>query len=316
MNKPLGWTMSKAKVAVVKGKEPKSMVYKALGLIGAGKEVSTDDTVLLKPNYVFPKEPSTGVTTDTRVVEAIIEFLIEKGIQKIVVADGGHRETEKTFALTGINDVASRHDVRVVNINKEEGMEVKIPSARALHRVKISKTVLESNFIVNIPTLKIHHMAQVTLSIKNLMGSIVGDKGQIMHRKIDDKLVDLASFLRPRLNVIDGIVGSEMDEVLGHPVPMNVIIAGKDIVATDAVGSAVMGVNPPSVRHIKQAELRGLGTASLDSISVLGELIETVRKNFRRGFSKTRLKEYGFDQDVGEEVLRPLWERMSSKLPE
>lgn len=73
-------------------------------------------------------------------------------------------------------------------------------------------------------------MTQVTLSIKNLMGVIVGDRGSIMHRNIDDKLINLANFVRPKINVIDGFVGSEMDEVRGKPVTMNIVIAGTDMV--------------------------------------------------------------------------------------
>jgi uncharacterized protein (DUF362 family) len=157
-------------------------------------------------------------------------------------------------------------------------------------------------------------MAQVTLTIKNLMGVIVGDRGAIMHKDIDDKLVDLATLVRPKFNVIDGIVGSEMDEVQGIPIVMNVIVAGMNMVATDAAGCAIMGVDPNTVRHLKLAEERGLGTADLDEITVLGEPIEEVRKKFRRGISKKRLKEYGFDHYKSEQELRPIWEKIGSNL--
>jgi uncharacterized protein (DUF362 family) len=208
--------------------------------------------------------------------------------------------------------VAIKHGVKLVNFNNDEYETVTIPLAMALHEVPISKTVLESTCIVNVPKLKIHHMAQITLSIKNLMGIIVGDRGAIMHKEIDHKLVDLASVVKPQLNVIDGIVGSEMDEERGYPIQTNVIISGENMVATDAVGSAVMGVNPATVRHLKLAEERNLGPANLDEITVLGESIESAKKKYRQGFSKKRLTKYGFDYDVGEAILRPIWERVSS----
>jgi uncharacterized protein (DUF362 family) len=106
-----------------------------------------------------------------------------------------------------------------------------------------------------------------------------------------------------------------MDEVHGRPVPMNIIIAGTDMVATDAVGSAVMGVDPETVRHIKLAEERGLGIADLNEITVIGEPVENVKKNFSRKFSERRLKDYGFEHDVGERILRPIWEETGSNLP-
>jgi uncharacterized protein (DUF362 family) len=55
------------------------------------------------------------------------------------------------------------------------------------------------------------------------MGTIVGNRGAIMHVDIENKLVDLASFIRPKINIIDGTVGAEMDETLGKPVPMDLI---------------------------------------------------------------------------------------------
>jgi len=307
--------MFKAKVALVKGTEPKTMVLRALSMIEAENIFTKEDKVLLKPNYVRPVKPSTGVTTDSRVVEGIIEFILGVGVQEITIGEGGNRRTDRAFDVTGIREVASRHGIEVVNFNKDEGVEVKFPSARTLEKVRIARTVIERSCIVNVPTLKIHHMTNVTLSIKNLMGVIVGDRGIIMHRQINEKLVDLASFLKPRLNIIDGIVGSEMDEVHGRPIPMNIIIAGTDIVATDAVGSAVMGVDPETVRHIKLAEERGLGIADLNEITVIGERIEDVKKNFSREFSLRRLKDYGFDHDVGERILRPIWEETGSNLP-
>jgi len=307
--------MSEAKVAIVKGTDPKLTALRALKMIDAETIVPTRGNVLVKPNCVVARDPSTGITTDPRVVEAIVEFLRDNGVQNITIGEGGNRNTDRAFDVTGMREMALRHGVKLVNFNNDEGVEVEIPSAKVLHRVSISKSVLDSTCIVNVPKLKIHHMAQVTLSIKNLMGVIVGDRGAIMHRQIDEKLVDLATFVRPRLNIIDGIVGSEMDEVQGESVPMNLIIAGTDMVATDAVGSAVMGVDPRTVRHLKLAEERGLGVASLDEITVVGEPIEAVRKNFRRGFSKERLKDYGFDHDVGEEVLKPLWKGRGSNLP-
>lgn len=307
--------MSKAKVAIVKGTEPRLMVHHALEMIDAGTVVSPEDKILVKPNCVSPKNPLTGITTDSRVIEGIIEFLRNNGAQDITIGEGGNRQTDRAFDVTGIREVALRRGLKLVNFNNDEGVEVEISSAKALHRVSIARTILNSTCIVNVPKLKIHHMAQVTLSIKNLMGVIVGDRGAIMHRQIDDKLVDLASLVKPKLNVIDGIVGSEMDEVHGKPIPMNILIAGIDMVATDTVGCAVMGVDPEMVRHLKLAEERGLGIANLDEIIVLGEPIEAVRKKFRRGFSKERLKDYGFDHNVGKEVLRQLWENIGSNLP-
>lgn len=305
--------MARTRVAIVRGADPRSMAKRALGLIGAEGVISPEDRVLIKPNYILPRLPSTGITTDPLVVEGVIEFVRACGAESITIGEGGNPETDRAFDITGLRDMATRHNVPLINLNKDEGVEVEIPSGKALRKVAVARTVLESTCIVNVPKLKIHHMAQVTLSIKNLMGTIVGDRGAVMHIKIDEKLVDLASLIRPKLNVIDGIVGSEMDETRGRPVPIGVIIAGRDMVATDAVGSAVMGLNPKTVRHIRLAAERGLGVGELKEIEVLGEPIKSVRKRFSRELSEEKLRrEYGLsDTTISRRKLRELWEKRS-----
>ena len=279
-------------MAIAKGEDPYQTTVKALDLIQDEFHVKLDEKVLIKPNCVMPSEPSTGITTDSRVVEAIVVHLKTRGVSDITVAEGGNPGTEKAFELTGLKELSERHGLKLVNINKDEGEVITIPDAAALEEVKVSKTVLESDCIINVPKLKIHHMAQVTLNLKGFMGVIVGKRGRLMHYRLDEKIVDLASLFKPRLNVVDGIVGAEMDEVVGHPVRSNVILAGIDMVATDAVGCAVMGLDPRSVRHVQMAAERSLGIGDPDMIRVFGEPIESVAKSYSQDYSDEKIESY------------------------
>jgi uncharacterized protein (DUF362 family) len=123
----------------------------------------------------------------------------------------------------------------------------------------------------------------------------------VMHERLDEKIVDLASLLRPALNVVDGIVGAELDEVVGEPVRSNVVIAGVNMVSVDAVGSAVMGLDPNEIRHVQMAAERGLGVARLDRIDVVGESIASVRIRFRTEYSDRKLETYGLKRPLSEE---------------
>lgn len=290
-------------VAIVKGEDPIKATRKALALIHPAIDVKSDDKVLIKPNCVRPSKPSTGVTTDSRIVEAIVQYLKDKGVSDITIAEGGNPGTDRAFKLTGLKDLSERHELNLVNLNKDGWEEIYIPGGVALRKVRIARTVLGSTCIINVPKLKIHHMAQVTLSLKNFMGVIVGNRGEIMHHRLDEKIVDLASLFKPKLNVIDGIVGAEMDEVVGSPVPMNVVLAGVDMVATDAVGSAVMGVDPYGVRHVQMAAERGLGMGDLERIRILGNSIESVRKSFSQEYSDEKLKSYDLSRPLTEDDI-------------
>lgn len=271
----------KTVVAVVRGKQPSKMVETALELIEAKRLIVSNDNVLIKPNYVSPQPPSSGITTDSRLVESLIEFAKSGGVKDITVGEGGSGDTERAFDVVGIRDVVARQKVRLVNLNRDSTVNVKIQQALALHEVNIVKTAINSTCIINVPKLKIHHMALVTVSMKNLMGLILPKS--IMHSHIDEKIVDLASILRGKvkLNVVDGLVGAEENEVHGSPVQMDLVIAGQDMVAVDSVGAAIMGVDPRRVNYLTLAEDIGLGISNLEEIEVVGESISAVAKKFR-----------------------------------
>jgi uncharacterized protein (DUF362 family) len=74
---------------------------------------------------------------------------------------------------------------------------------------------------------------------------------------------------------------------------MNLVIAGTDPVAVDAVGAAVMGIEPTDVKHLVFGEKKGLGTCNLEEITVLGEPIEKVKRKFNRSLSSKLLVHLG-----------------------
>jgi uncharacterized protein (DUF362 family) len=153
----------------------------------------------------------------------------------------------------------------------------------ALKKVKVAKTALES-VLISVPKLKIHRLATVTLGIKNMMGALAS-KGSMHNGRLNENIADLASLLRPSLTVIDGIIAGEGHETSGNPVKMDLVIAGTDPVAVDAVGAAVMGIQPTEVEHLVLAERKGLGTCRLENIEVIGEPVEKVRRKFRKSIS-------------------------------
>ena len=273
--------MKRTSVAIVRGKNPSLVVARALELIGAEKLITSEDKVLIKPNYVVAKHPSTGITTDSRIIEEIIEFVKRCGVKDIVVGEGGAGDTERAFDVVGIRDVTSRQKVKLVNLNQESRINVKVPHSLALAEVGVAKTVLDSSCIINVPKLKVHHMAIVTLCMKNLMGVILPKS--IMHSNINEKIVDLASLFKDKvkINVVDGLVGAEFEETSGSPVEMALIIAGQDMVAVDTVGTTIMGIDLEKVKYLQLAEERGLGVSNLKEIEVLGEKIEKVKRKFR-----------------------------------
>ncbi|MCS7112679.1 MAG: DUF362 domain-containing protein [Nitrososphaerota archaeon] len=274
--------MKVSEVVIVKSDDPVEATSEALEVIKASEAFKPGEKILVKPNYIDSSHPSLGVTTDARIVEGVVRYFKVMGFNRIAVGEGsGFADTMEAFRVAGIDRVAEKYGVDMVDLNRDEYIEADVPGGKALKKVRIAKTAIESA-IVSVPKLKVHRLAVVTLSLKNLMG-VVSPKG-VMHGRLNTKIVDLAMLLRPRLAVVDGIIGGEVHETAHQPVEVGVVIAGLDPVAVDSVASMVMGIDPMDVPHLREAEARGLGVCDPRNIRVVGEKIEEVSIKFRRSY--------------------------------
>jgi uncharacterized protein (DUF362 family) len=148
--------------------------------------------------------------------------------------------------------------------------DIKIPEGMALKKWQFYKPALEADKYINLPVLKQHSMATLTIGIKNIMGVIGGNRGSI-HNDFERKIVDLNSVIRPTLTIVDatrvlrrnGPVGGNLKDVD----PMRQVIAGIDPVAVEAVAAEVFGIPYKQLGYIMLSESRGLG--SLKNLSAL-----------------------------------------------
>jgi len=271
------------RVAIIKSSNPVESTVKAIEMIKPDLNfiLSNGKPILVKPNYINAQHPYTGITTDSRVIEGVVKFLKENGKNDIVIGEGsGFANTLQAFKVAGLDEVSKKWNVKLVDLNKDDFVKVYPPNPFSLKKVKVAKTAVKS-IIISVPKLKLHRITTVTLGLKNMMGALAS-KGRMHNGHLSENIADLASVLKPSLTVIDGIIAGEGHETSGNPVKMNLVIAGTDPVAVDAVGAAVMGVSPTEVKHLVLAQKKGLGTCNLEKIEVIGEKIENVKRNFRR----------------------------------
>jgi len=270
-------------VSIVHTSDPAEGPKKALDMIGAGDILDRYERVLIKPNYVNASHPSTGVTTDPRVVRSIVEYLMDRGWSRdeFAVAEGGmaNHDTMDTFRAVGLVDRLRDLDVKLIDLNAEPHVEVSIPGGKSLKSVKVARPFLDYDCILSVPKLKVHVWSLSTLSMKNMMGGIL-PKG-IMHDDLHQKIVDLNRAFGPELTVIDGIVGCQGHELACDPISSDVIIAGEDFVATDAVGSFLMGLCPDEIPYLQLAKKAGMGENEMEKIEYRGEQISKLRKYYR-----------------------------------
>jgi uncharacterized protein (DUF362 family) len=269
------------RVAVVKGSRGLEPVYRALDLIDYRVALKGWKRALIKVNFITTRNWETGATTDPIVVEAIIKKLQEAGVEALVVeSDATTTNADKACVASGMKEMCDRAGVRFINLRHEkEKVELKIPNPMALDTIKVPKIVTEAA-IISAAKLKTHMETGVTLGMKNMFGLLPDKfKGKYHIRGMDKVIVDINTVLRPTLTVIDGFVGMEgRGPVHGSPVKMDTIIAGSDVVATDATATRIMGIDPQTIEHIKWGHERGLG--EMYDVEVVGDGVDAVKHIF------------------------------------
>lgn len=273
----------KSKVAIVKGERGHEPVFKALDLIDYKSALSGYDKVLIKVNFITVETWPSGATTDPIVVEAIIRKLKDLPLQIYVVeSDATMTSADKAFEVTGMKEMSERNGAQCLNLRHiKDRVKIDIPNGEALGSITVPRIVTDSA-IISAAKLKTHMSTKVTLGMKNMFGMLPDKfKGKYHAKGINKVIVDINKVLKPALTVIDGFVGMEgRGPSGGTPVKMDLIIAGKDVVATDATASRIMGFEPTEIAHIRRAHEKGLG--NIDEIETLGSKLEDVTRVFKR----------------------------------
>ena len=269
-------------VSIVKTTEGiDSALQRALAYIGGLQaHIRHQDAVMLKPNI-----NGTDGITDIRLVESLIRSVLDFGVRKLFIAEatfGNEHMTDMFFEKSGYADLARRYAVPLINLNRSEIVEVPVEKPHILEKLKIARDVFEADKIINIPVMKVHYAAGITLALKNLKGLLVLDEKRHFHEAgLDKAIVDLNNTIKPALNIIDCIRCMErMGPRGGDMVDLNLLLAGADSAETDYVGCRIMEHTLEEVKHL-QLYIED-HKIDLSRIEVRGEKIAEVKYPFKK----------------------------------
>lgn len=301
----------KSSVSIVKSDLPASasdiekMTVRAINLIGGIKQyVKPGQTVVIKPNLFAPYPPP--ISVDRRVIAAVVSLCRAAGAAKVTVVEGVSvgslmkrvnieksgpigtvvrgMKTIDVMKLLGVKQAVEEAGGDVLGVEDGPRVRTAVIGGKVLTTLDYPRSVLDADVFINVPALKTHTMTMVTLGIKNLQGLLNEADRYFGHRDdLDQHMVDIMKVRKPDLTIIDGLIGMEGMGAGegGGPVPLGVIIAGADPVATDAIASMVMGIESPLVVGTTRiAAYDGLGTAIPHLIDVVGEKVSEVKKKF------------------------------------
>lgn len=277
------------RVAIVEvGDDVPWAVARGVELLG-GLPLSGGERVVIKPNLCNAKNPDGMVTTDFRVIEAVIGLVRERTDRIVVVESDNISDTADARAeKSGLLELLDGLGVEFLNLSGDE-CEVHEVAGKKL---RLPRTALEADCFINLPKIKTEGHVGVTLSIKNLFGLPARRKKSQLHTRLNEILPYLTKVVRNDLVVVDGIVAMEGNgPIIGTPRELGIIVAGTNPVSTDAVCSRIMGYDPLKVKYLANAHEMGLGEIDLDKIEVLGEDWRKLASEFERPYSlKATLK--------------------------
>ncbi|MCU0821546.1 MAG: DUF362 domain-containing protein [Spirochaetes bacterium] len=236
--------------------------------------------VLLKPNAGRADAAGSGITTNPVVVAAAIDAFRDAGADvSIGESPITGVKAHDAFKLTGIADIAAERDCPLLNMDERQPVTVRIKDGVAIKSLKICPEIFEHDFIVSIPVMKTHMHTLVTLSVKNMKGCLWRRSKVDLHmlpslkgtdiKPLDVAIADMASVLRPHLSILDGSTCMEgLGPRAGKPKKLDLVIAGVDPFAADAVACTLMGINPNDVPHLEIGNLRKYGVTDISQIKV------------------------------------------------
>jgi len=239
----------------------------ALG--GMNRFVSKGNIVWVKPDIGWDRRPEQAATTNPDVVATLVEMSYQAGAKKVLVSDNPCNPAQLSFPRSRIQQAAEKAGAEVIFLDERKFKKMSI-NGKVLKEWQVYQDIIEADRLINVPIVKNHNLCLATLGMKNLMGVIGGPRNRL-HQDLGGTLVDLAFFLKPQLVVLDAIrvltangpVGGNLADVKRK----DILAAGVDQVAVDALGATLLGYKPDSVGYIAQGNARGLGTINFSSLS-------------------------------------------------
>jgi uncharacterized protein (DUF362 family) len=260
-------------LVAIKGGEPDVMFDKAIQSLGGIKSfVKKGQKVVVKPNIGWDAIPERAANTNPILIKRIIQHCFEAGAKDVYVFDHTCDNWKRCYSNSGIESAVKDAGGKLVSGESESYYQkVSVKKGKKLTESKVHELILESDVFINVPILKHHSSADLTISMKNLMG-IVWDRGYWHRNDLHQCIADFVTYRKPDLNIVDafyvmkrnGPRGVSKEDVL----TMKSQIISTDIVAADAAAAKLFNNEPNEIDHIRIAHEMKLGNMNLDQLNI------------------------------------------------
>jgi len=294
---------TKNKVSLVKTSDRKSGVKRVIELLGINPLKGKD--VLLKPNF-NTADPFPG-STHNDILTHLILHLKNMGAKSITIGErSGPPDTASVLKEKGIYDLSKKLGVELINFEElppEGWIRIRPEKSHWRDGFDVAKPVLDSKCIVTTCCLKTHGYGGIfTMSLKLSVGITHKRNMRELHTSffsMRKMVAEINQVYTPALILLDGIEafvdGGPMKGIKKRP---DIMIAGTDRIAIDAVGLAIlkdlgsnkdiMGKKIFEQEQIARAVELGLGIASPQEIEIITD--DTNSKKYAERLMEILLK--------------------------
>lgn len=223
--------------------------------------IERDAKILIKPNLNSNMNALTGNTTDLRLLAVVVEFLRERGYQNLIIAEGTnsgfYRNKIGVIERLRIDKLAKLYGISVKDLNYSDPVEIEFEGGV---KAGVAKECIEADLFINMPKLKTHFEAGMSVCLKNLMGCLVGQENKKKtHQSLAANILNINKRIKPQLHIVDAIISMEgLGPTCGTPVHTGTIFIGTDPYLIDLMCARFASFDDKKVRTLVEAEQRGI----------------------------------------------------------
>jgi len=241
-----------------------SAVPEALDLSGLSGAISGNRPVLIKPNLINASPHP--VTTPPDCCRALVKWLRTRHRDiPVVIAEGcgdPSLDTSDVFHALGYDRLAADLDIDLLDLNHAPLDRIREP-ANMIFSTAHYPEIAFSHFVISVPVLKAHSLADITGSLKNMVGFAPPEhysgsggywKKAVFHQDMQLSITEWCRLRLPDFTIMDASIGLADFHLGGRQCdpPVKKIIAGKNPLAVDRLAADLLGRDWRSIGHLDE----------------------------------------------------------------
>lgn len=294
-------------IAISHNEKEEEALLESLNLLPINEIIKKGNTVAIIPNLVKNMSPESATITGPQTLKKLIQKIKTLEPRKIYLTMGsGGDPTPQVVKEQGFDKIIKEESVEFIDLNygpyKDLTLDIAKPSA-----TPINKIIDEVDVLISFTQVKMHREATVSLGIKNMALSVPPaeihgfpkvQKG--IHEDLHNFIAAMAKKIPIDLTILStspAMIGTGPSD--GKPVYANLIIAGTDPIATDVIGSRLLGFLPPAVSYLYKLIAENIGEGDVNKMNLKGIPLDQAEQIFSQSA-------YSYDIALDKGEIKPI----------